>query len=386
MRRLRSFWTILAAAVLFPAVAAAQGAARLEGQVLDLNGKPYPDVTVEIKNSSTGQSGTVKTDKDGRYQQINLLSGTYDINFKNEKDKLDFPVKYRVTADQVNTLNINFKELMAKVGGPSAEESKKREEEENKFKNMAKHFNAGNDALKDSATLRAQLKTAPADQKGPIQEKLNTDYQTAITEFKEAEEGMGPKDTKNHAAVWANLGQAYEFAGRYDEAVDAYQKSIALQPQAALYEHISTSLANAAIAKTPPDDAKLSDVNAACDKVAALDPTGTARCWKNIGIILTNKNIMKEAVVPLQKATQADPTDPQTWFLLGNALSAGITSKQEGEKMTFVIPPGTTEAYQKCIDVAPTGPYAPQAKAVLDGLTQMTGGQETSIGGKKKKK
>ena len=49
MTRLRSYWMILAAAVLFPAIAAAQGTARLEGQVLDLNGKPYPDVTVEIK-------------------------------------------------------------------------------------------------------------------------------------------------------------------------------------------------------------------------------------------------------------------------------------------------------------------------------------------------
>jgi tetratricopeptide (TPR) repeat protein len=385
MRRLRSCWMILAAVVLFPAMAAAQGTARLEGQVLDLNGKPYPDVTVEIKNEGTGQIWNPKTDKDGRYQQLALLSGVYDITLKSEKDKLDFPVgKIRIVADQVNPLNINMKDLSG--GGPSPEEIKKKEEEENKFKNMAKHFTAGNDALKDSATLRAELKTAPADQKSGIQDKLNADYQTAITELKAAEEGVPPKDTKNHAVVWANLGQAYELSGHYDEAVDAFQKSIALVPQAALYEHISTSLATAAIAKTPPNDAKLADANAACDKVAALDPTGTARCWKNIGIILTNKNIMKEAVVPLQKAAQADPKDAQTWFLLGNALSAEITSKQEGDKMTFVIPPGTTEAYQKCIDAAPTGPYAAQAKAVLDGLAQMTGGQSTSVGEKKKKK
>jgi tetratricopeptide (TPR) repeat protein len=385
MRRLRSFLTILAAAVLFPAIAAAQGTARLEGQVLDLNGKPYPDVTVEIKNEGTGQIWNPKTDKDGRYQQLGLLSGVYVIALKSEKDKLDYPVgKIRIIADQVNPLNINMKELGG--GGPNPEEVKKKEEEENKFKNMAKHFNAGNEALKDSATLRTQLKTAPADQKGAIQEKLNTDYQTAITEFKAAEEGVGPKDTKNHAAVWANLGQAYEFAGKYDEAVDAYQKSIALLPQAALYEHISTSMANAAIAKTPPDAAKLADANAACEKVASLDPAGAARCWKNIGIILTNKNVMKEAIVPLQKATQADPKDAQSWFLLGNALAAGIESKQQGDKMTFVIPPGTTEAYQKCVDANPTSPLAAQCKDVLSGLTQMTGGQSTSVGEKKKKK
>jgi predicted Zn-dependent protease len=385
MTRLRSYWMILAAAVLFPAIAAAQGTARLEGQVLDMNAKPYPDVTVEIKNESTGQIWAPKTDKDGRYQQLGLLSGIYVITLKSEKDKLDFPVgKIRVAADQVTPLNINMKDLSG--GGPSPEEVKKREEEENKFKNMAKHFTAGNDALKDSATLRAELKTAPADQKSAIQEKLNTDYQTAITEFKAAEEGVTAKDTKNHAAVWASLGQAYELSGKYDEAVDAYQKSIALVPLAALYEHISTSLANAAIAKTPADAAKLADANAACEKVASLDPAGTARCWKNIGIILTNKNVMKEAVVPLQKAGQADPKDAQTWQLLGNALAAGIESKQQGDKMTFVIPPGTTEAYQKCVDANPTGPLAAQCKDVLNGLEQMTGGQATSVGEKKKKK
>jgi Flp pilus assembly protein TadD len=385
MTRLRSYWMVLAAAVLFPAIAAAQGTARLEGQVLDLNGKPYPDVTVEIKIEGTGQIWNPKTDKDGRYQQLALLSGIYVITLKSEKDKLDFPVgKARVIADQVNTVNINMKELSG--GAPSAEELKKREEEENKFKNMAKHFTAGNDALKDSATLRTQLKTAPADQKGAIQEKLNADYQTAITELKAAEEGVPPKDTKNHAVVWANLGQAYEYSGHYDEAVDAYQKSIALVPQAALYEHISTSLANAAIAKPPADGAKLADAGAACEKVATLDPTGTARCWKNIGIILTNKNVMKEAVVPLQKAGQADPKDAQTWQLLGNALAAGIESKQQGDKMTFVIPPGTIEAYQKCVDANPTGPLAAQCKDVLNGLEQMTGGQATSVGEKKKKK
>jgi Flp pilus assembly protein TadD len=385
MTRLRSYWMFLAAAVLFPAIAAAQGTARLEGQVLDLNGKPYPDVTVEIKNEGTGQTWTPKTDKDGRYQQLGLLSGIYVITLKSEKDNLDFPVgKIRIVADQSNPLNIHMKDLTTSTG-PSPEELKKREEEENKFKNMAKHFTAGNDSLKDSATLRAELKTAPADQKSAIQEKLNADYQTAITELKAAEEGVPPKDTKNHAVVWANLGQAYEYSGHYDEAVDAYQKSIALVPQAVLYEHISTSLANAAIAKTPPDGAKLAEAGAACEKVAVLDPTGTARCWKNVGIILTNKNVMKEAIVPLQKAAQADPKDAQTWFLLGNALAAGIESKQQGDKMTFVIPPGTTEAYQKCIDAAPTGPYAAQAKAVLDGLAQMTGGEQTTIGGKKKK-
>ena len=59
---------------------------------------------------------------------------------------------------------------------------------------------------------------------------------------------------------------------------------------------------------------------------------------------------MKEAVAPLQKAAQADPKDQITWYMLGSALTATIDTKQEGDKMTYIIPPGTGEAYQKCID------------------------------------
>jgi hypothetical protein len=47
--------------------------------------------------------------------------------------------------------------------------------------------------------------------------------------------------------------------------------------------------------------------------------------------------------------------------------------------------PGTTEAYQKAIDLDPNGPYGQQAKQGLDQLNQMTGGISTQVGSKKKK-
>jgi tetratricopeptide (TPR) repeat protein len=381
-------WVALILALSFATIAAAQGTGRLSGELLDLNGKPYPDVTVEIKNPDTGQTYTTKTDKSGRFTQLGLLSGVYEISLTNEKDpnlKNFLAGKIRVVQDQDNPVKLDLKQLMASAG-PSAEEVKKREEEENKFKNMKQHFEAGMAAMNDAATLRTQLKGMPADQQGPIKDKLTADYQTAITELQQAEQGVPPKDTKNHAVVWSNLGQAYESSGRYEEAAAAFTKAAELQQQAPLYEHLSTNLANAAVAQPTIDKAKVAEAGAACDKAAAIDPTSAARCWKNIGIILTNKNHQQEAVPALQKATQLDPKDAQTWFLLGGALSASITPKQEGDKMTYEIPPGTTEAYQKCIEVAPNGPYAEQAKQSLDQLAALTGGEATSLSTKKAKK
>ena len=386
MRRMIRAWMALILALSFATIAAAQGTGRIAGEVLDVNGKPYPDVNVEIKNPDTGQTYTTKTDKNGRFTQLGLLSGIYVVTLTNEKDHLNFAVKFRVVQDQENVFKLDLSEHKSELG-PSAEEAKKREDEENKFKNMKQHFDAGMAAMNDSTTLRTQLKTAPADQQSGIKDKLNTDYQTAITELQQAEQGVIAKDTKTHAIVWSNLGQAYEFAGRYAEAAAAFQKAAELQPQASYYDHLSINLANAAAAQPTLDKAKLAEAGAACDKAAAADPTIAARCWKNIGIILSNKNHQPDAVAPLQKATQLDPKDAQAWFLLGGALSAEITPKQEGDKMTYEIPPGTAEAYQKAIETAPAGsPIAEQSKQMLDGLAAMGAGDATSLSTKKSKK
>jgi tetratricopeptide (TPR) repeat protein len=241
--------------------------------------------------------------------------------------------------------------------------------------------------MADANDLRKQIGAAPTDQKAPLQEKRTADCQTAMTEFQQAEQGVGAKEIVTHSTVWQDIGAAQECLGRYDDAAAAFQKAIDLKPQASTYAGLSTSLANSAAAQTDPKEAetKLADASADCEKALALDPAAGGTCYKNVGIILTNKGRQKDAVAPLQKATQANPQDGQAWYLLGSALSAGIEPKQEGEKMMYIIPPGTKEAYQKCIDISPNTPLAAQAKDALDGLNALSGGADTTVSKKKKK-
>jgi tetratricopeptide (TPR) repeat protein len=236
--------------------------------------------------------------------------------------------------------------------------------------------------------LHKQLLAAPADQKGPIQDQINQGNQTAISELTLAEQGVQAKDVKNHAIVWASLAQAYDHAERYDDSVAAYQKAIDLAPSPSYYLNMSTAQARVAAAQTDPAavTAKMVDAGSDCDKAAALDPTTASKCWKNIGIILSNKGDLKDAIPPLQKATEADAKDAQAWYLLGSAYTGTIDSKQVGDKMVYVIPPGTADAYQKCVDADPNGPYAAQAKAMLDSLVAMGGGEDTSVGVRDKSK
>ena len=388
MKRLNPAWGVLGLVLLIATIVAAQGTARLDGQVFDKNGNPYPDVTVEIKNPDNGQTYTTKTDKSGKYVQLGLLSGVYDVVFTNAADQLTFTIRTRVTQDQENVVNLNFKELLAKSAIANPEAEKKKAEEENKFKAMKQNFSNGLTAMNDATALRAQLKTATADQKAALQDKLNTDYQTAISAFQLAEQGVGEKEVRNHALVWAHLGEAYGDSGHFDEAASAFQKAIDLQPQPEYYQNRGTNLAYAAVA-TGVDpkvaDAKIADANAACAKGDTLNTTPSDTCWKNLGIVLTNKGRMKDAVPPLQKATQISPKDADIWFLLGGALAGNIETKQEGEKMIYILPPGTLDAYKKYIELAPNGPHAAESQSMIDALGQYSQGEDITVSKKKKK-
>ena len=383
---------VWAALTLFLALAAAAAAqnASVSGQVLDPDGKPWVGVSVTIK-SDVGRTYTLTTDKDGKFSQIGLTPGMYTVTFLNPP-RLPAPgyqIQRQVSSGGENDFSVNFQKIAAQQGA-NPEEQKKREEAQNQFKNMKEHVDAGVAALSDADQLHQQLKTATPDQKSGIQDKINTDYQTAITELQQAEQGVGAKDTKNHAVILSNLAIAQNLAGHYDDSVASYQKAIDFNPQPNYYVGLSQATVNSASALTDPAaiSAKVTEAGADCDKATALEnppnASNDARCWKNIGIVLTNKGDLKDAVAPLLKATTADPKDAQAWYLLGSAYTGLIDTKQEGEKITYVIPPGTADAYQKCIDVDPNGPNAAQCKTMLDSLAAMSGGDVTSIGTKPK--
>ncbi|HEV2315109.1 MAG TPA: tetratricopeptide repeat protein [Candidatus Acidoferrales bacterium] len=372
------FLALLLAPILLLTPATWAQTGRLSGKVLDLQGNPYPDVVVTITNKDNGAHFVVKTDKEGVYRQIGLENGIYNVNFK--KDNIDYTDQVQVSigaGDKGTVLNENF-QAIAKKSGYDPEAAKKQQEAANKFKEMKTHFDNGVHAIADADATKQQLSTSPPDQKATLQAKLNTDYQTAVTEFEQAQQSAPDKDP-NLPTILGNLGMAYDGAGKYPEAVDALQKAVVLKPTPGLYMQLGTDLARVG---------KLPDAGAACDKAATLDPTNKMEgesCYKNIGIVLSNSGKMKDATEPLQKATQMDPKDADAWYLLGNALTNQIDAKKEGGKDVYIIPPGTLEAYQKYLELQPTGPHAADAKASLESLAQLSGGTATTVVVKKKK-
>ncbi len=75
---------------------------------------------------------------------------------------------------------------------------------------------------------------------------------------------MKPEDP-NRSIVLSRLGEAYESMGKWQEAADTYQKSIALKPDvAANYNNLGNDLAKLG---------KVDDARAAYQKYVDLNPT-----------------------------------------------------------------------------------------------------------------
>jgi tetratricopeptide (TPR) repeat protein len=265
---------------------------------------------------------------------------------------------------------------------------------------MKPHFANGNQAMQDAQAIRQQLQAAASDQKPVLLAKMKADYQRAITEYEQALEEAKVRDENGYQVVGligeirnglisrqkaaemlvqdqdspvilSNLGIAYSGLGQYEEGITMLQQAAILKPAAGTYMELGTDFAQVG---------KMPEATAACDKVLTVDPAANnmqAGCYKNIAIVLTNKGKLAGAIAPLEKATQLNPQDALAWKLLGDALTNTITSKPEGGKIVYFIPPGTIEAYQRCLQLEPDGPYAAQVKAALESFAQLTKGTST---------
>jgi tetratricopeptide (TPR) repeat protein len=356
-----------------PAVAASLTGS-VHGQILDLEGKPWPNLTI-VFISQQGRQSQTKTDKNGNFHIMGLDAGTCTVRILIPGQEKPYESKRHIALDEDTAMDFNFKEIVAKQGGPTAEERKQQEETDKKFDSMKGHYTAGNELLRQAKELQASLQRAPDDQRDALKNKMVGLGAQAATEFQAARQDLGEKDP-NLPLLWGKLATAYEVGGRDDDAIKTYEQALALKPDASYYN----SLGNIFVRQGKSEEAiKM------YTKSAEVDPSNAAGAWSNLGIALYNANRAKEAVEPLKKTLELEPNNAQVWYVLGSCLISLIDFKQEGDKMVPTVPPGTAEAFQKAIELDPNGPWGTRSKQALDGLLQIAPGVQTSVETKKKK-
>jgi tetratricopeptide (TPR) repeat protein len=206
------------------------------------------------------------------------------------------------------------------------------------------------------------------------------DFDTATKTLTEATEMDPTKDL-----LWAKLGdytlssasKQTDSAAKskaFDDDYTDYQKAIDLKQKAAAADASKNADANKALAsyynnmgKAAASDGKTEEAVKAYNQAAQLDPGSAGLYFFNLGGTLTNANIKndpqmrKAAVEAFDKAIAADPNKADSYYWKGTNLIGAATL--QGDKM--IAPPGTAEAFQKYLDLAPTGPPAARRPCYL---------------------
>jgi len=358
----------------------AQASGTVKGVCKDTDGKPLPDAIVIYANQDNGQKYTLKTNKRGEYFSLGIAAGKYNVTLYRNADDLKankelFPVKgFPVTLDE-NTLDFDLQKEQQKAAqgqGLSPEQLKARQEAEEKIKKENSTIGILNNKLVAANTA---MKAG--------------DFDTAIATLTEATQTDATRDV-----IWAQLADAYrgsavkqtdpaEKSKRLQEAVTDYQKAIDIKQKAMeTKKDAEDSKKLAAYYNNMADAAarsgKTDDAVKAYTQAAQLNPEGAAAYYFNIGAVLTNAGKADEAIAAIDKCIAADPTKADAYYQKGVNLIAKETLDKDNKA---IAPPGTAEAFQKYLALAPNGPYADVAKQMLASIGAPV---ETGFGTKKK--
>jgi tetratricopeptide (TPR) repeat protein len=354
----------------------AQQEGKVTGSLIDFDGNPWADFPVKLK-SEQGVITESKTDAAGKFAFTGLKNGKYTFTVQPPQMQTPFDVPLEVRGADTPPLNINFKEILEKQNPEAAAKYRQQQAEQKKFVGMKEQFAKGIALLDQERAAKAELSKAKPEEKDAIKAKIADLSNQAVGTFQDGLKAAPEKDPNIHL-FWARMGEAYDLAGRNDEAINAYQQAIAAKPDnPSYYNNLGNLLGRTG---------KIDEARTAYTKAAELDPPNAAMAWRNFGISLYQAQRMVEAVEPLKKATELDPKNAQAWYLLGACMVADPSIyKTVGDKIEVHPRPGTIEAYQKAIELDPNGNWGTQAKQGLEQLQQLTGGIDTKVGNKKKK-
>ncbi len=352
-----------------PHAAAQTTPGSIHGLINDPTGAPVKGGTVSMYQggltSPTEQAKyTFPVGDDGTYKGTGVAPGSYTVVYRAANTPPDKVVdqfdNVKIVSGQDTEQNFDMSR-QAYLEKMTPEQRK--QIEEMKQKNAA--------ILKENAKIK----------------NLNGDLHTARSDDAAgnyaAAAALMQKDTgimPDAAVLWVELGIAQRGEKDWADAVTSLQKGIAMdkadkKPHPDLEGSADNSLGEslASLGKYP-------EAQAAYDAAAQEDPSQAAMYYTNEAIMMDRYNQIDATVAAADKAIAANPNGPIPYYLKGKALINKATVDPKTQKI--IAPPGCLEAYQKYLQLAPNGPFANDAKAVIQEMGQT---QSSSYAAGKKK-
>jgi tetratricopeptide (TPR) repeat protein len=335
--------------LLFLAAAASAWAqsstARIKGTITS-SGKPLPDAQVVLTSKDNGRQFKFKTDKNGQVSGYGVPYGGYQEEVFNANGEAVFKRALNIISENGSTEN----DISVDVSAGGAGQPTVSKEELEKLKGEREK------ALGENALI-AQLNPA-------LQAK---DWATA--------EPILQKLVAMNPARWdyqQALGNAQLSLNKYDEAVATFDKAIPLAENASKTDPKSDpAKAKAAVAQMLTSEGnaylKLKKNDKAVEsytKAAAMDPNpGTA--YFNLCATQYNSGNTQGALAACDKAIASDPNRADAYFIKGSLMLGDSKQDKDGK---LQAPPGTSEALNKYLELAPDGPHAGDVKAMLQAI------------------
>jgi tetratricopeptide (TPR) repeat protein len=354
--KLRFLQSLGAVALLSAAMAGAQGqTGKIHGHVTDPTGVPKNVGTISL---SPDGGHTLKynfsVNASGEFTGDNIPPGTYTLVFRTPDmpegkiaDQIE-GVKIVAGQDTAQDDDLSRKEYIDKMTPDQKkqiEEFKKKNAEVSKVNQVIKNLNADlNDA-----------RTANHDKKYDVAETLML-----------KDTGLKP----DGELLWYELGLAQLGLKKYDDAATSLKKTIDLASASKKPSPELIGGAHSALGETYGRNNKPQDAGPEYDAAAKANPTKAGTYYTNEAVVFSNTGNADAQAAAADKAIAANPSDPLPYYLKGQGLVSKMTVDAKGN---YVAPPGCVEAYQKYLELAPTGPYANDVKAVLEATkTQVT--------------
>lgn len=196
------------------------------------------------------------------------------------------------------------------------------------------------------------------------------DVDAKVTEIRTAKyadiESMMSKDTQampNEALLWANLGFAQAGEKKYDDAITSYKKAVDLETAAKKPRLEVIGVAQAGLGEVYARTGKVPEANAAYDAAAKADPTRASLHLRNEAVIFFQEHNTAAQVSAADEAIKVDPNDAILYYIKGQGLIQNATIDSKTQRI--VLPDDCTTAYQKYLELAPTGPYATEVAGIL---------------------
>jgi tetratricopeptide (TPR) repeat protein len=364
----------------------------LQGDVKDANGQGIKGAVIDLTRTDIKGHYTVKSDKKGHWLYTGLPAGTYDISCAVNGQVIDKVSGVKSTYGDNPPINFDMKkveESKAETAQANASGQLTQDQARGMSKEQREQYEAAlkknQESIKKNKALNDAYNTAKdalTKAQGDTDKAAKvTDYQAAVDSFNKA----AAIDDKQEA-IWAGLGDAEYGLGQaqtgddrtkaFDAALDAYKKVLAINPnEAAIYNQMGNIYGA---------EKKIPEATDALTKAAQLDPAMAAKAYYNMGANLVNAGNSDQAVDFFQKAIAADPNYADAHYQLGVCL---MGKAQVDNKTGKITPPaGTTEQFQKYLELKPDGPYAQSSKDMLASLGASVQTSYTAPGAEKKKK